>query len=150
MPALYPRTLPQERDSRWNFDLYKPDSVIINLGTNDFAPKNPPEKAFRDAYLGLVEMVREHYPNALIVCALGPLLSDTWPPKEKALSTARRYLRSIVTILHEAGDTNVAFLEFPAQDPKHGLGCDWHPSVKTHELMAQHLSAFLRRRLGWK
>ncbi len=32
---------------------------------------------------------------------------------------------------------------------KNGIGADWHPSVKTHRLMADRLAASVKKELGW-
>ena len=54
----------------------KPQAVVINLGTNDISNnKGDPGMPFRDAYRGFVETVRAKYPDALIICMIGPLLS---------------------------------------------------------------------------
>jgi hypothetical protein len=34
-------------------------------------------------------------------------------------------------------------------DPADGFGCDWHPSLKTHQKLAVELTAKLRSELGW-
>jgi hypothetical protein len=44
----------------------------------------------------------------------------------------------------------VRLLVFETQDGKNGLGTDWHPSVKTHQIMADKLAAALQADLGWK
>ena len=35
------------------------------------------------------------------------------------------------------------------QDASNGLGCDYHPSLVTHEIMADLLTATLQIELGW-
>ncbi len=49
----------------------------------------------------------------------------------------------------EASMSKVAFLEFPEQKHSDGLGCGFHPSIKTHKLMADRLTAFAKEKLGW-
>jgi hypothetical protein len=46
-----------------------------------------------------------------------------------------------------AGDTNLAFANINV-DPI-GWGCDYHPSVATHEAMAELLADELALQLGW-
>jgi lysophospholipase L1-like esterase len=149
MPALWTRTLPEKDGSRWDFARYQPDAVIINLGTNDIAMTTPDWSPFAAAYLGFVRDVRARYPRALILCVLGPMLTDTWPEDRKALTTARAGITGAVAALTAEGDAAVAFLELAPQDGSTGFGCDWHPSVATHARMARDLEAALRARLGW-
>jgi len=149
MPTLWKRTLPDRDDSRWNFAKYQPDLVVINLGTNDFAPENQDWSPFASAYLGLVNDVRAHYPKATILCVLGPALTDAWPQGRSALTTARQGITRAVDQLRGAGDKGVDFLEFPVQTEANGYGCDWHPNLKTHALMADDLTRYLREKLGW-
>ena len=88
MPILYQRTLPATGSSRWDFSQPPADVVVINLGTNDFDRGNPLESDFKGAYLSLIANVRSHYPMAHIYCALGPMLSDTVPKGQQALTTS--------------------------------------------------------------
>lgn len=148
MPELYNRSLADVPGSAWNFSAWTPDVVVINLGTNDFY-KDDPGQPFADAYLALVKTVRGHYPGAYIFCVLGSMLSDDYPPGVTALTKARGYITAVVESVKSSGDVKVAFLEFPIQDAANGLGCDYHPSLKTHQLMADKLKAAIQGALGW-
>jgi lysophospholipase L1-like esterase len=150
MPVLWRRTLPDRADSRWDFTAYQPDAVLVNLGTNDFAPEVKDISPFAPAYLAFIREVRGHYPKATIFCALGPALSDSWPEGRSALTTARAGIRGAVDALSAGGDGRIRFIEFPLQTGANGYGCDWHPSLKTHEMMAEQLETELRETMGWK
>lgn len=149
MTDLYERTLPGHADSRWDFRQWTPDAVVINLGTNDFNHGDPGQATFARSYRALVERVRALYPNTQIVCAVGPMLTDSYPPGVHALTHTRAYIAGIVSAARAKGDTRISFLEFPTQDLANGMGCDYHPSLKTHRLMGEQLAAALRERLGW-
>ncbi len=149
MATLYDRTLPGRPASRWDFQRWTPDAVVINLGTNDFNHGDPGQSAFTRGYTAIVKRVRAYYPRAAIVCALGPMLSDNYPQGAHALTHARAYVTQVVAERRADGDTGVTFLEFPTQDFANGLGCDYHPSLKTHRLMAAQLAATLRSLLRW-
>jgi lysophospholipase L1-like esterase len=150
MTEYFDKVLPQ-RDGAplWDFASWQPQAVVLNLGTNNFANIDPGEKRFVGVYLELVHKVRAAYPSAFIVCALGSMLSDVYPEKRKNLTQARKYMKTAVSTLREQGDTNLDFLEFPEQNHADGLGCGFHPSLKTHRLMGERLAAFLRERLAW-
>lgn len=149
MREYFPRALPDREDSVWDFSRYQPNVVVVNLGTNNFANIDPGEKKFVDLYTAIVAKVRAAYPAALVVAALGPMLTDNYPEGRHSLTQARKYMKVAMARIHAAGDKNVEMIEFPEQKVADGLGCGFHPSVKTHKLMAERLTALLRERLGW-
>jgi lysophospholipase L1-like esterase len=150
MPELWRRTLPERADSEWHFPAPAPHAVVINLGTNDFAPEVEDTSGFAAAYARFLDEVRRRYPEAYVLCAVGPLLSDEWPPGKRPLSTVRGALEDVVRARAEAGDRNLGVLEFPAPSHEEGYGCDYHPSRATHLRMASALATRLREALGWQ
>lgn len=140
MPIVSRRALPNDPNSTWDAQQGIPDAVIINLGTNDFGPGVPDAAQFAAAYAKLIQDIRQRAPRALIVCTLGPMLSDEHPKDAHHLSIARTYLQRIV---QDARDANVRFLEFPVQTAAQGFGCDYHPTKKTHAAMAAQLTDVL-------
>jgi lysophospholipase L1-like esterase len=142
MPVLYPRALPQDGGSTWDFAQWQPDAVVINLGTNDFSTDGDPSQSeFSDAYRVFLEQLRAHYPDAWIICLQPTLLSGS------DLDTASMYIDDVVSARNAAGDDHVVAhaLQFTVD----GLGCDYHPSLATHLSMATALTAELQRVLGW-
>jgi lysophospholipase L1-like esterase len=143
MPERYAKTLPvKDTADTWDFSKYVPDAVVINLGTNDFS-KADPGMNFQTTYTSFVTMLRGHYPNARIYLAVGPMLGGS------QYTQAKTYLNGVISTRAGAGDKNLALLEFGTQDPADGLGCDSHPSLKTHQKMADKLDAALKADLGW-
>lgn len=152
MRLYFDKSLPGARETegpKWDFSQWQPHVLVINLGTNDFANVDPGEARFVRQYLELMKTVRTAYPQAFIVVALGSMLSDIYPETRKNLTQARRYFKIIVAKLKEQGETNFDFLEFPEQNHADGLGCGFHPSLKTHKLMADRLTALLKERMSW-
>jgi lysophospholipase L1-like esterase len=149
MPLLYERALPLDPESTWNRSAWIPHAVVVNLGTNDFGPRNPTEKEWQDAYRDFIRTIRKHAPECHVFCAVGSMMSDNYPPGRKALSTIRQYTTGLVEELRKAGDRKLHFVEFDVQDPKDGFGGDWHPSVKTHQIMAERLTTVVKKELGW-
>ncbi|WP_437630732.1 SGNH/GDSL hydrolase family protein [Sorangium sp. So ce854] len=153
MPEIYGRTIADEAQPAWDFSSWVPQVVVINLGTNDFSINVPGDAQFRqpftNGYAGLVETVREKYPEAFIFCTIGPMLSDGYPEGAQALTRARDYIGQVVEDRNADGDDRVRLLEFPAQSEANGYGCDWHPSAKTNELMATQLAEAISEELGW-
>ncbi|MCW8133654.1 MAG: GDSL family lipase [Planctomycetota bacterium] len=146
VPEIYDQIVVGEAANKWDFKLFTPDVVLINLATNDFRLAKdgaPEEKGWTDAYKAFIARVRQNYPKAHIYCAAGSMMSGN------ALNTLRGYLQSIVKSCNDAGDAKVHFLEFDVQQMSDGLGSDWHPSVKTHQKMAAKFVAAMKKDLGW-
>lgn len=144
LPVYYDLALPSRAASRWDGSLSPADAVIVNLGTNDFSTnQDPTREEFVTAYVALLERIRKQHPGALILCTVGPMLSGA------DLTAARTYIDSAVQQRVTAGDARVETFELAPQDAANGYGCDWHPSLRTHELMAEKLTAVLREELGW-
>jgi len=149
IPLLYDLSLPNDPQSKWDFSTWTADAVVVNLGTNDFGPKNPTEQEWTDAYRAFIKRLRTSYPHCHVFLAVGSMMSDGYPPGRKALSTIRGYNQGIVASLQKEGDRKIHYVEFEPQDQKNGIGGDWHPSVKTHKLMADVLTAAIKKELGW-
>jgi Carbohydrate esterase 2 N-terminal/GDSL-like Lipase/Acylhydrolase family len=147
IPELYERILPAHVESKWDFTKWQPDVVLINLGTNDFSAVNPDEAGWTGAYKSFIKRLRGYYPSAQIYCASGPMLNDL--NEHQPLTTLRRYLNKIVAEIQAAGDARVGLLDFGVQDPRDGLGADFHPNIKTHNEMAERLVQRLRQDLEW-
>ena len=143
MPSLYSRILPYNTTPEWDSSQWIPQVVVLNLCANDFNIGIPDRTAFTTEYASFVGRIRDQYPNAHIYCALGPTLYGG------DLTSARDYISTVVTQKNSSGDQNVHFIEFPMQNASNGYGEDWHPSVKTHELMANKLASQIRIDLGW-
>ncbi len=142
MPIYYGRTLPDQTTDTWNFASWIPQAVVIYLGNNDFG-KGDPGQEYVTTYNTFLARVRKNYPSALIICTIGPNLTD---PK---LSEERTYVQGIVTAMNTAGDMNVVFLEMPQPTAAEGTGCGGHPLAATHARMGAALAAELQTKLGW-
>ncbi|ACL76504.1 SGNH/GDSL hydrolase family protein [Ruminiclostridium cellulolyticum] len=143
MPAVYSRILPYNSTLTWDTSKWIPQVVVINLGTNDFSTGSIDKTTFAKAYTNFVTKIRGQYPDAHIYCAVGPMLS--WDQ----LAKCKDAITSVVDQKNTSGDSKIHFIEFPVQVEANGYGEDWHPSVKTHELMANQLAATIKTDLGW-
>jgi lysophospholipase L1-like esterase len=115
-------------------DIFHPDVIVINLGTNDWsAPINPSD--YINQYRKLTDFIRSRYPFTELFCVIGPMNLDPSP-----------YLETLVHTLREEGDARIHFMEFPLiRRPEDGMGGQGHPSVKKHDQMAQQLSKMIRQ-----
>lgn len=141
MPMLYALTLTNRSVPVWDFHI-QPQAVVINLGTND-THKGDPGLDFRDTYVALLTTVRAAYPDAYIVCIIGPLLSGA------ALTAIQGYTQAAVDTRNAAGDTRVEFFNQIAPQTADKFACQYHPNVAENLLMGGQLAAELRAKLGW-
>jgi lysophospholipase L1-like esterase len=142
MLERYQLTLPNS-GVKWDFKNYIPDVVVINLGTNDFSTTPAEKTKFVTAYKTLITQVRGNYPDAHIFCTVGPMLWGS------GLDSCRSYVNEVIDSFVSSGDSKVHFVEFPQQSESNGYGEDWHPSLKTHQLMADQLTEEIKSTLGW-
>jgi hypothetical protein len=155
MISWFPFTMPQfydqlsavgDNDTKWDFSRWTPDVVVINLLQNDswligrdHKLQPEPNDAQRiDVYKSFVKRIRQLYPDAYIVCALGSMDAtrpgSPWPGYVTA---------AVEQIRSEDGDRRIdtIFFEF--------TGYGQHPRVKQHQANAARLAAFIQEKLNW-
>lgn len=125
----------------WDFNNYKPDIVVINLGTNDmsYATNDTTRAEFEEGYIEFLKLVRSHNPDAYIFCTYGVM--------------GNSLLKNIKNVCDqysaETGDAKVKFFTLPMQDENiNGIVADWHPSEKTHEICAEKVVRSIKETLG--
>lgn len=149
MPMLYNYTdagleqsLGKIEYTPWNNNTFKPQVIVINLGTNDSSyTKNIKERIehFTDGYYKLLKQVRDFNPNSEIICSLGIMGQDLCPAIENAA----------ITFKNETHDAKIHTLRFDVQQESDGLGTDSHPSIKTHAKMAKQLICKIGKVMNW-
>jgi hypothetical protein len=142
LPLVYANTLGVPPTTEWTFDP-KPQVVVINLGTNDFATGDLGQAEFQGAYSAFLATVRQKNPDAYIFCMIGPLLYGT------GLTSATTYINAAVDEAKAAGDTKIQVLDVGQQDATKGTGCDWHPSLAEHTRMSGLLVTAIHDAVGW-
>lgn len=152
-PAFYELVGPDSGAAAWDHSRYRPDAIVVNLGTNDFSigleadALSAMRDEYRTAYADFLTRLRELHGSAALIAAVGPMMSDTYPPDYAAWSSIRSDVRSVVDERVGAGDDQVYYFEFTPQSSPYGE--DWHPTVATHQTMADSLVAFIRTELDW-
>jgi len=157
LPAIYGSVYPDApADASWDHALYRPDLIVINLGTNDYGSQlaradlsdEAFDQAYVAAYLGFIERLRAlHGPDAFIVCAVGPMMSDWYPQGKRAWTRVRTAVQYVVDKRAEGGDERIAYLELAPQNSPYGE--DWHPTAATHARMAEDALEAVREATGW-
>lgn len=143
MPEIYPccdwylaRRKNWELSEKWDFDRFQPEIVVINLGTNDasYIRDDPDKKRrFIIKYAEFIYMVRRNHRNAEIICTIGVMEDRLNDAMKKAVSCYKE----------RTGDEKVVFFIQEMQCREDGYGTAMHPSVRTHEKMAEKLIRFI-------
>ena len=144
MPNYYYRLDPADPESKWDFSLYTPDVVVINLLQNDSwlydkrLDPVPNRQKIIASYMDFIARVRIKYPETQIVCTLGTMDAiapgKPWPD----------YVRQAVTEFNKRyGDQKVSDFIFSYQ------GFNKHPRVAHHRIMAQELTEYLKKLMAW-
>jgi lysophospholipase L1-like esterase len=137
--TYYDRALLNVAGDVWNPGTWRPQLVVVYLGTNDFSTAlNPGEPwttpdglaaAYRTAYGDFVQKLRTRYGTGTTIVAVG----------------AGSFADDVQQVVREragAGDSRVRywFLDDTGLD---FLGCDWHYSTRDHELVADRFGTFV-------
>ena len=142
----------------YDFTSWKPDAIVVNLGTNDASAFNQPpftipetgetfkqhknpdgsfveedRERFETAVYDFLKMLRKDNPDAHIVWAYGMIGYEMNFLITNAMNCYQK----------ETGDGNIAFLNLP-NTTEETLGARNHPGVKSHERAAKVLVEYLR------
>lgn len=149
MPEIFDRLVPTDSTSKWDFSLYQPQVVVVNLFQNDtwlvnlpehpefikrFGDKVPDEAFLVNAYQEFIRGLRTHYPEASIICALGSMDAtkpgSLWPG----------YVQAAVDNLEDA-HIYTHFMPYEESTA--------HPSVQQQKNMANSLIKFIETTIEW-
>lgn len=145
MPQVYEKTDFQNEGNRyWDFKTYSPTVVSIALGTNDFSSGDgqkarlPFDSAsFVSTYIKFVQLVKAKYPAAQFAILSSPMVNGD----------RRTLLQNCITAVKAAVDRL-----FPADKPvatyffrpMQARGCNGHPNVEDHGIMAGEVTPFFK------
>lgn len=135
------RTFDCAESPAWSFDeaVYRPDIVVINLGTNDFSTlPHPTREEFRAAYLRILATLREAYGDRVPILCVAPRVEDP----------AFAYIREL------CDDAPYPNLGFAAVLPGYcnndsDLGSSAHPNYEGQRKMAMLLIPYISTTTGW-
>lgn len=149
MKEMYDRVDATDTVLKWDFKMYIPDVVVVNLLQNDYwlteMPEHPqfkfrfgtqkPTPAFIiKEYRDFVGAIRNHYPAAKIICMLGNMNVT------QDGSVYPDYVKQAVAALH---DENI-FTFFVPYKKTPG-----HPKTAEQKLMADLLIRFIDQHISW-
>jgi lysophospholipase L1-like esterase len=143
MPDRFLRVLDSDNQLKWDFSQWKPDVVVINLGTNDFSTHPYPDKViFQRTYEKLVLKIREVYGDIPVICLVGPMID------EPCFSYVKE---SVENLKIYNKDKHIYFTGIPIAllNTDDDLGSDSHPSVKGQRKMAAFIAPVISTITGW-
>ncbi len=144
MPDRFNRVYDEKELPVWNFSQWKPDVVVINLGTNDFSTKPFPDKAvFKAGYEKLINEVRKQYGEVPVFCIVGPMTDEP----------CYSYVKEMVEDFRSVNQRkNVYFVGIPPylMNPEKDLGSDTHPNYSGQRKMAAHVLPVISSILEWE
>lgn len=146
----------------YDFQSWKPDAIIVNLGTNDASSFQQPEwtdsitgqtfwqrresdgtykrediARFQQAVTDFLSMIRRNNPTSHIVWTYGMLGYDLTFAITEAMNIYQK----------ATGDANIAFLQLPNTTDE-TIGSHAHPGEKSHARAAKIMVEYLKTVLG--
>ncbi len=121
---------------KFDFTTFKPDVVVINLGTNDASYTRGIKSRvdeFGKAYVRFIELVRKYRPNAKIIGCLGIMNDDLCDELEKRIGELR------------VNDPNLFFVRQTPIREDEAYGADWHPGEAAQKRIAKQLKETIER-----
>lgn len=143
MPGRYKRVFDENESQVWNFKKWKPDLVVINLGTNDFSTQPYPDKAdFMAAYEKLIREILRNYGEVPVFCVVGPMID------EPCFSYVKEMVGDFRSVYQKK---NIYFVGIPTylMNPERDLGSDSHPNYSGQKKMAAHILPVISSVLNW-
>ncbi len=137
MPPVFDKISMRNDTIDWNFNNYQADVVTICLGQNDGIQDST---AYCNNYIAFIKQLRGYYPKATIVCLTSPMADASLAIFMKKTLTA------IVSKVNKNGDKKVAKYFFSKQ---YHNGCDHHPDLAEHRLIANELTGFIKKKMKW-
>ncbi|MBN1576031.1 MAG: hypothetical protein JW913_05735 [Chitinispirillaceae bacterium] len=138
-PSHYDQTLGEaDNDAvKWDFSKWKPELVVICLGTNDYSTTpHPDDSMYVGDYHKFIARVLGNYPGAAIVCV------------STGDATFEKNAKRVVT--EETTTFNHPKVYYAAYPDDLGLtGCDWHPSIDDNKKVARVLIDTIMKKLDW-
>ena len=143
MPRRFNRVFDEKEQPLWDFKQWKPDMVVINLGTNDFSTQPFPDKeVFIEGYQNLVSEALKRYGEIPVFCVVGPMID------EPCYSYVKEMVEDFRSVHQKK---NVYFIGIPGYltVPDQDLGSDYHPNYKGQLKMASHVLPVIASVTGW-
>jgi len=131
----------QPDEIQWDFSLFQPDAIVINLGTNDYSycyGDDELSQEFADGYVDFLKMIRKNNPTARFFCVIGICGDEIYPWICKAVES----------YTSETGDDKITTITIPKPPGCHGA-CSRHPTESAYSIAADSYASIVRSVMGW-
>ena len=129
----------QPQEITRDFSAFRPDYIVLNLGTNDLSWCGTDEergKGYAELYTAFLKTIRKHNPGARILCTLGVMGTGLNRMMQQA---AENYCR-------ETGDGQIRLLMLEEQNAaRDGYGSNFHPNEITQRLLAGKVTEAIQK-----
>ncbi|KAK8106923.1 uncharacterized protein PG998_008936 [Apiospora kogelbergensis] len=147
MPELWTRYGANDADNSYDFKT-PVDIVVINLGTNDFSYQDGVRPqldmaTYKAAMTKFANAVHAKYPKAALFITSSPSIGN-----DSAEQAKTKQINALQEVVAQLG-FKAHFVNFATQDTSNNnIGCDYHPSAKTHQQMAVVLTDAIKKALS--
>lgn len=146
-PQFFPLALPDDPNRLWDHSLYKPDVIIISLGTADYLDRIPDEGRFIQTYIDFLGDVRSAHPEPPIIVTESVTFTEEPGTKRHPMRRAlRRSLESVIDQIRSTGEEKITLAPLSHQP---GTPSDPHPVAFQHEQIALELMGPVHEVTGW-
>ena len=137
MPPVFDKIDLRGDSVQWNFKNYQPDVVTVCLGQNDGIQDSA---IFFSAYIKFIKQLRSYYPKAQIVLLTSPMAD------EKLKAVLKNQITAVVDFLNKKEDKKISKYFFSRS---FNGGCDYHPDLSEHQIIAKELTNYLEKLMHW-
>jgi len=137
MPKVFDKISMRNDTISWNFKRYQPDVVTICLGQNDGQQDS---SLFCDNYISFIKQLHGYYPKSQFILLTSPMADAG------LVAFMKKTLTAVMNKLNYSGDKKVNVYFFSKQ---YHNGCDSHPDLEEHKLIAGELTAFIKKKMNW-
>ena len=137
MPGVVDKISMRNDTIQWNFKNYQPDVVTVCLGQNDGMQDSA---TFCNNYVSFLKTLRDYYPRSVFILLSSPMADD------KLRHFMKATIISVQQSMNRDGNKKVYHYVFNKQ---YSSGCDYHPSLDEHKLIAKELTVFVKKIMNW-
>jgi hypothetical protein len=137
MPDVFDKVNLRSNAVTWDFKRYQPDVVTMCLGQNDGIQDST---EFCSRYVKFISQVKTQYPKATIVLLTSPMAD---PQLRRVMEN---YLTGIVNYEQNNGVKDIHPFFF---SKGFNSGCDSHPDLAEHKIIADELTIYLKKTMNW-
>ncbi len=134
------QTFDQNPSVQWDFARWKPDVVVIKLGTNDLSNPDicPTEEQFVNGYLDLIASVKKVYGNIPVVCV-------------SSCMSGEKLYRYVQEVVKRSNDPTVHFVGLLPSllNIATDFGACYHPNYEGQKKMSSVLIPNISTIMGW-